>query len=167
MRQQVDTRIREEQHLLEEDTGLFESAADFFSLVSLVVICFSILHAQAFRTETTVEIVEAVTSSSGEGAIQQADPSTAYVAFIQAGTELVVRMQLPGEGSIFSKRFVLDELDVTVVAEGISRAISGSANTSKVIGFISKSAQPLVHKTFLETVDQVEQQGYSVRIVIG
>lgn len=145
-----------------DDAGVFETAADFFSLLSLAIIYMAVMFGLSGGSGELASATRL--AAGGSGMTAPFDPTTAYLALVPGRSEMLLRLQTPSGATVL-------ERVLTASAQGESEAVTWALTTLRddhkvvtVICFLSADEdEAWVHRSFNRLVAKLMEQ-YEVAI---
>jgi|SRR5690606_34352598 len=138
--------------------GIFETAADFFSLMALAAIFAVITFGSAGQNSQEVGILD------GQGGVLQsaAAPDIIYVALERTGDTARATVITP-DGSMNQREFDPRLVDPREIVEYVRTSLARAPNVKKVKCRLDRSEErPEIHSTFLLLLRSLQKDGFTV-----
>lgn len=149
-------------HVEADDAGVFETAADFFSLLSLAIIYMAVIFGLAGGSGDLVNVERL--SSGGSGATVPFDPTTAFVGILPRESGMLVRLQTPSGEVLLEQVWPITEDGERASIEWVLATLGGDHKVEKVVCFVSQEEdRGEVHRTFHRMISRLRER-YQVSI---
>ncbi len=140
-----------------DDTGVFETAADFFSLLSLAIIYMAVIFGLAGGSGELVNVERL--SAGGSGATVPFDPTTAFVGILPRESGMLVRLQTPSGEVVLERVWPITEDGERASIEWVLATLGGDHKVEKVVCFVSQDEdRGEVHRAFHRMISRLRER---------
>jgi hypothetical protein len=153
----VDTNVD-----AQEEAGVFETAADFFSLLSLAIIYMAVIFGLSGGSGDLMTVTRL--AAGGSGATVPFDPTFAYVAVLPERSGMLVRLQTPSGEVVLDRLWPVSDQGETEAISWVLSTLSDDQSVAKVVCHLSPDEdRGSVHRAFNRLVGRLRNR-YEVSI---
>jgi hypothetical protein len=144
-------------HAENDDASVFETAADFFSLLSLAIVYMAVIFGLAGGSGELVSVERL--SAGGSGTTVPFDPTTAFVGFLPRESGMLVRLQTPGGEVVVEREWPITEDGEMASIEWVVATLGDDRKIEKVVCFVSQDEdRGEVHRAFHRLISRLREQ---------